>query len=272
MNVLIVDDEALARKRLRTLLEALPDFPCRVMEAAAVSQAQEILARTQDNAAIDVILLDIQMPGMDGVQFAQTLRTQPRPPAIVFVTAHAEYAVRAFELEAADYLTKPVRSERLHQALKRACLWLGGQAALAHTDGAAPFVTPVAPPATALANVAVPEADAPFLVVHSHQRTERVLVERILFCRAEMKYITLVTAQGSVLWDGSLNDLEKRFPAQFLRVHRNALVARKALRGLVKAHHPQEGEHWRLQLHGTQETLHVSRRMLPAVRAALQGR
>lgn len=289
MNVLIVDDETLARRRLKALLEDLGEGPMRIMEAAAVAQAQEILERTEGNAAIDLVLLDIQMPGMDGVQFAQSLRARTRTPAVVFVTAHPEYAARAFDLEAADYLTKPVRSERLRQALKRARVWLGAHggavASPAPAVSASALVSPPVAPSVAASQNAAPteyfsstgtgEARAevaPFLIVNSHNRTERILIDHIVFCRAEMKYITLVTAQGSALYDGSLSELEKLYPSHFVRVHRNALVARKALRGLIKAHTEQEGEHWRLQLLGTEETLQVSRRLLPSVRAELHGR
>ncbi|RMX05008.1 DNA-binding response regulator [Corticibacter populi] len=255
MNILIVDDEALARQRLRVLLADMPELSCQVIEAAAVSQALDILQRTRDKQAIDVLLLDIQMPGMDGVALARQLRQQACAPAVIFVTAHAEHASQAFDLDAADYLTKPVRLERLRQALRRALLLQGA-----------------APPAPAPATAPQSAADADFIIVNERHRTERVPVSHILFCRAEQKYVTVQTLERQYLYDGSLNELETRFGMRFLRVHRNALAARQAMRGLVKACSEQDGEHWLLELHGTQEALQVSRRQLPLVRAELLGR
>lgn len=265
MNVLIVDDESLARQRLRNLLEDLPEFACRIMQASAVSLAEEILQKTHENGAIDVILLDIQMPCTNGITFAQAIMQRPTPPAVVFVTAHAEYATAAFDIEAVDYLTKPVRLERLRQALKR----VQAHRAMAHSFTSQRPGTSVQ---EVLSPTSVPEADSPFLIINERNRTERVLVDSLLFCRAEMKYVTLHTLQRQYLYDGSLAELERDFPDLFLRIHRNALVARKALKGLVKHHFKEEGEQWALQLHGTEQLLPISRRLLPTVRAVLYGR
>ncbi|THJ31270.1 response regulator transcription factor [Lampropedia aestuarii] len=263
MNVLIVDDESLARKRLRSLLEELPEFPCRIMEASAVSLAEEILQKTQANAAIDLVLLDIQMPCTDGVSFAQAISQRRNAPAVVFVTAHAEYAAAAFDLEAVDYLTKPVRLERLRQALKRV------QARRMISSGVP--ATEALPQATSdVANA--PQADASFLIINERNRTERVAISQIVFCRAEMKYVTLHTRQREYLWNGSLSELERDYPESFLRIHRNALVARKSLKGLIKQSAKEEGDPWAIELHGTDQLLPVSRRMLPTVRAVLYGR
>lgn len=111
MHVLIVDDELLARNRLRVLLSDCedPSAPFLVSEAATAAQALDVLHRTKDHHPVDMIFLDVQMPGQDGLRFAQTLRSLPRPPAVVFISAHAMYAANAFEVEAVDYLTKPVR-------------------------------------------------------------------------------------------------------------------------------------------------------------------
>lgn len=264
MNVLIVDDESLARKRLRSLLEDLPEFPCRIMEASAVSLAEEILQKTQANAAIDLVLLDIQMPCTDGVTFAKAIGQRPKPPAVVFVTAHAEYASAAFDIEAVDYLTKPVRLERLRQALKR----VQAQRAIASGLAAAPVAKPEALSDTASG----PQADVPFLIINERNRTERVALDQILCCRAEMKYVTLHTRQREYLWDGSLSELERDYPDVFLRIHRNALVARKALKGLIKQSTKEESEPWAIELHGTEQLLPISRRMLPTVRTVLYGR
>lgn len=265
MNVLIVDDESLARKRLRTLLEDLPEFPCRIMEASAASLAEEILQKTQANGAIDLVLLDIQMPSVDGMAFAKSIQQRPKSPAVVFVTAHSEYASAAFDIEAVDYLTKPVRLERLRQALKRVQTQRS-MAAGAASMKASTALQDAQTPAT------LPEPDAPFVIINERHRTERVLLSSLLFCRAEMKYVALHTAQREYLYDGSLVELERDYPDIFLRIHRNALVARKALKGLVKQPSKEEGEQWALQLHGSDQLLPISRRLLPTVRAVLYGR
>jgi two-component system response regulator AlgR len=187
------------------------------------------------------VFLDVQMPGADGVTLARTLRGMAQPPAIVFVTAHAEHAVAAFELEAVDYLTKPVRLERLQAALAK----VGRR--------------------TAPASEAEPEV----LLIQDRGRTERVPLVEVLYFKAELKYVTVRTAARSYILDGSLAELEERHGAQFLRVHRNALVARKAVRALEKHYDVEEGEGWAVRLNGIDELLAVSRRQLTAVREAL---
>jgi two-component system, LytTR family, response regulator AlgR len=162
----------------------------------------------------------------------------------VFVTAYAEHAVSAFELEAVDYLTKPVRLERLEQALIRV-----DKARQARAGG--------------------PETEQEVLVIQDRGRTERVPVTEVLYFKAELKYITVHTAARSYILDGSLSDLEERHGAQFLRVHRNALVSRRAVRALEKHFDAEEGEGWAVRLNGIDESLSVSRRQLSAVREAL---
>jgi len=193
----------------------------------------------------DVVLLDVHMPGADGLALAEALRSLPRPPCVVFVTAHAEHAVAAFELEAVDYLTKPVRLERLRAALQKV-------------------------ERVAQANGSAQQGGAPeSLLIQDRGRTERVPLAEVLYFKAELKYITVRTAAKSYILDASLSDLEERHAAQFLRVHRNALVARQALRALEKHYDPEEGEGWAVRLNGIDEVLAVSRRQLSAVRDAL---
>jgi two-component system, LytTR family, response regulator AlgR len=195
LNVLIVDDEALARSRLRTLLA-----DCRTPaataggEAANASQAIEQLRRGD----FDLALIDIHMPGADGLALAASLRALPRPPAVVFVTAHAEHAVQAFELEAVDYLTKPVRLERLQTALQKT----QRLAALRQA------------PSRAVAEE--------FLVIQDRGRSERVPLSEVVYLKAELKYVTVRTASRSYVLDGALNELEDRYASHFLRIHRNA--------------------------------------------------
>jgi two-component system response regulator AlgR len=193
------------------------------------------------------VLLDIRMPGADGLALAQALRMLEQPPAVIFVTAHAEHAVEAFDLAAADYLTKPVRLERLQLALQKV-----ERSALA-------------------ARGVQPEMAAEMLVIQDRGRTERVPLPEVLYFKAELKYVTVRTATRSYILDASLSELEEKHATQFMRVHRNALVARHAVRALEKHDDPEEGEVWAVRLNGIDELLAVSRRQLTAVREALAG-
>jgi two-component system response regulator AlgR len=242
LQVLVVDDEPLARSRLRTLLAgcAAPAASASA-EAGNAAQAMEVLGRQ----AFDAVLLDIHMPGADGLALAQALRSLARPPPVVFVTAHTEHAVAAFELEAVDYLTKPVRLERLQVALQKV-------ERLIQTRG-----------------VSQPDAAPEILLIQDRGRTERVPLLEVLYFKAELKYVTVRTAARSYILDASLSELEERHERQFLRVHRNALVARRAVRALEKHYDAEEGEGWAVRLNGIDELLAVSRRQLSAVREAL---
>ncbi len=242
LQALIVDDETLARSRLRTLLGDCSAPAVSVAgEAANATQTIELLRKQ----SFDVALLDIHMPGADGLTLARTLRELPRAPAIVFVTAHAEHAVQAFEIEAVDYLTKPVRLERLQQALQKVERLLQARQAQK------------------------PDLPEECLVIQERGRTERVPLSEVLYFKAELKYITVRTAAKSYILDGALSELEDKYPAQFLRIHRNALVARRAVRALEKHYDPEEGEGWAVRLNGIDELLSVSRRQLSAVREAI---
>lgn len=244
MKVLLVDDEALARVRLRSLLEGLPSLQAEVIGEAG--DAEEALALQQRTPA-DVVLLDIGMPGRDGLRLAALLSALPQAPAIVFVTAHAEHALQAFELEAVDYLTKPVRSERLLAALQRV-------QRLRHTAQVG----------------AEAVAEVPVLVVTDRGRVLRLPVDEVLYAKAELKYVTLRTAGHGYVLDDALSDLEVRLQAlggSFIRVHRNALVARRAVRALEMRGALADG--WAVQVAPLDEWLAVSRRQVAAVRSAL---
>lgn len=244
LKVLIVDDEALARSRLRTLLGDCKEPAAAVVaEAAHAVQAMEQLQRT----ACDLVLLDIHMPGMDGIALAAHLRGLQPQPAVVFVTAHAEHAVAAFDLEAVDYLTKPVRLERLQQALQKV-----------------QRLNAIEPPDAA-------PAMGESLVIQERGRSERVLLADVIYLKAELKYITVRTADKEHIYDGALSDLEQKYHHLFVRVHRNALVARRAVRAVEKHNDPVDGEGWTVRLDGVDERLSISRRQLAAVREALVG-
>ena len=292
MNILIVDDEALARSRLRTLLsdcaQADPGQRITVAEAANASETMAALGPT-GGRAFDLVLLDIHMPGQDGLALAHQLRALAFAPAIVFVTAHTDHALSAFELDAVDYLTKPVRRERLQQALAKAQrarqLVPGTGAGTGTGTGSGAAVGAAAPallPGTTVWGGAVraggpaePGADpAPFaendmLLIQDRGRTERLPLAEVLYFKAEQKYVTVRTAARSYVLDGALSELEARHGAHFLRIHRNALVARRAVRALERHHDPVEGEGWAVRLQGLAELLMVSRRQVAAVREAL---
>ncbi len=245
LKALIVDDEALARARLRTLLGECAAPRVQVEgEAANAAQAVALLTRQK----FDVALLDIHMPGADGVTLARTVRAMPQPPVIVFVTAHAEHAVQAFEIEAVDYLTKPVRLSRLALALQKVERVVRQQAQ--ESDAA---------------------SGQEFLTIQDRGRTERVPLQEVIYLKAELKYITVRTAGRSLILDGSLSDIEDRFGHQFLRIHRNALVTRHLVRALEKHFDDEEGDGWALRLQGVDELLAVSRRQLGAVRELLSA-
>lgn len=245
LRALVVDDEPLARQRLALLLSRLED-PVSVLGEAGDAGAALAWLEARPGQA-DVVLLDIQMPGPDGLRLADKIRALPSPPQVVFVTAHAEHALKAFELEASDYLTKPVRQERLAQAMARC-------------RKAVPSGTP--PPA---AHAPDPNAT---LLVQERGRLIKVPVAEILYLKAELKYVTLRTAGHSYVLDDSLTDLEERLGAGVIRVHRNALVARAAVRRLERRDDADGGEGWAVQVSGG-EWLSVSRRQVPAVKEAL---
>jgi two-component system, LytTR family, response regulator AlgR len=253
LQVLIVDDEELARLRLRGLVHDSVEPKARVVgEAANAAQALVWLAEHR----CDLVLLDVQMPGRDGMQLAAELKRQAEPPAVVFVTAHAQHALHAFDLDAVDYLTKPVRRERLHAALQRVAQRLALQRGVA----------PAAPPAEA--------DDAPPIIVTDRGRVLRVPLAEVLYFKAELKYVTLRTADHTYVLDEALSDLEQRLGERFLRVHRNALVARGAVRALERRTVAGEGddeggEGWAVRMAPVDEWLAVSRRQVAAVREAL---
>lgn len=244
LKTLIVDDEALARSRLRTLLR-----DCRspaadvVAEAAQGAEAQKYL----ESMALDLVLLDVHMPGIDGIEVARALRDRADAPAVVFVTAHAAHAVTAFDLDAVDYLTKPVRAERLQQALQKAERFLKERRALQQAD-----------------------AQQESVLIQDRGRAERVPLSEVLYLKSEYKYLTVRTATRSHILDGSLNEFEERYPTRFLRVHRNALVARSAIRALEKYDDGEDAEGWALRLDAIPEPVAVSRRQLAAVREVLK--
>ena len=248
LTVALIDDEPLARLRLRTLL-AQTEPACEVVGEFGESVAALLWLREQDavGQGPDMILLDIQMPGLDGMVLAARLRELRDPPAIVFVTAHAEHAVRAFDVAALDYLTKPVRLERLQASLGRVQRWRQAQPRLQALD-------------------------ADVVVVQDRGRMLRIPVADVLYFKAEQKAVSLHTATEVHPVSESLTELESRVGERFIRVHRNALVARRAMKALqrrVDGEDEEGGETWAVQIMPTQVWLAVSRRQVTAVREAM---
>jgi two-component system response regulator AlgR len=239
LQVLVVDDEALARSRLRTLLgDCRAPAAAVVAEACDAVQAMELLHRQH----FDLVLLDVQLPGADGLTLARMLRDRPQPQPVVFVSAHADPAVQAFEVEAVDYLTKPVRLARLQQALQKVQRLR---------------------PASAV------RSESQVLLIPHRDQVVRLPLSEVVYVKAEWKYLTVRTVDRSYLLEGSLADLQVRYPERFLRVHRNALAAVCAVRALSRAAAGSgNDEGWNLVLEGVPETLAVSRRQLASVRAA----
>lgn len=250
LRMVLVDDEPLARMRIRSLVTQT-GLPVDVVGefGEPVTAQLWLQAQHESGQPVDVVLLDIQMPGLDGMTLAARLRGLPRPPAVVFVTAHPEHALRAFDLAAADYLTKPVRLDRLTASLQRV-----GQVRAALRDE-----RPASPP----------EDDTVF-VVQDRGRVVRVPLADILYFKAEQKLVTLHTATDVHTLTESLTELEGQVGDRFIRVHRNALVARQAMRALERRLDDEDGgEGWAVQIRPTLVWLAVSRRQVSAVREAM---
>ncbi|HMM55510.1 MAG TPA: LytTR family DNA-binding domain-containing protein [Candidatus Desulfobacillus sp.] len=248
LRILIVDDEAPARARLKALLaDIAAEQPNQVVGEAA--DGVEALQRLEAVPA-DVALVDIRMPRMDGIELARHLAAAGQAPAVVFTTAFDQYAVQAFELNAIDYLVKPVRATRLAAALDKA-------------RRAAP------PSPEALARLA-PEPRR-HLSLSERGRILLLPVAEILYLRAELKYVTARTREREYLLDESLMRLEEEFASRFVRVHRSCLVAREAIAGFEKGAGEDGEGGWLVLLAGLEEKLPVSRRQWPLVKAAFAG-
>jgi two-component system response regulator AlgR len=242
LRVFIVDDEEPARSRLKELLE---DIAAEVA-TSVVGEARhglEALERVPASGA-QVLLADIHMPGMGGLELARHLCGLEQPPAVIFVTAHDRHAVEAFELSAIDYLLKPVRAARLAAALKKA-------------------VAAAAPGREQLARAA--QEPREYLSVVERNRIVLLPVRDIVFLRAEQKYVTVRTAAGEHLIEEPLVALEREFAARLVRIHRNCLVARAAIRGFERNPGDDESQ-WLVVLEGLAERLPVSRRQWPVLR------
>lgn len=246
LRVLIVDDEAPARERLLTLLgDIAGEMPTRVV--GAVGDGLAALACLAD-APADVALVDIRMPRMGGIELAGHLRRMAGAPRVIFTTAFEHHAVQAFELNALDYLLKPIRAERLLTALRKARA-----------------------PAAAESGVAVENLQSlgdesrRYFSCLERGRLSLIPVDEVLFLRADAKYVIARTRERDYLLDESLQKLEDEFPGVFVRLHRGVLVARAALAGFARRT-DGEGEHWVARVRGVDDELPVSRRQWPLLK------
>jgi len=243
LRVLVVDDEAPARRRLRELLDDCSAvLPLAIVgEAANGREALDVLQAV----AADLVLTDIHMPDMDGIELARHLLKLPQPPVLIFTTAYNEHALQAFDVNAVDYLMKPIRMQRLLGALQK---------------------VPRLKPFTATRLDQLPSTARRFLSVTERSRVVLVPVEDIAYLKAELKYITIRTVQREYLLEESLTKLEEEFGPRFVRVHRNCLVARDFIRGFERRVSDDGDAHWEVLLRDVAESLPVSRRQQFVVR------
>ena len=244
LKVLIVDDEQPARERLRRLVEELPGWAV-AAECATGVDALPLAGKLRPAVA----LLDIRMPGMTGIELARHLGTLEQPPAIVFTTAYDEYALEAFESQAVGYLLKPVRRERLEEALKHASRLS-------------------APQLLKLSTPEQPLSARQHIAVRARDELKLIPLKDIRYFRADQKYVTVRHTLGEDLIDESLRQLEDEFASHFVRIHRSVLVAVAHVAALERT---PDGS-YELKLRGVGETLPVSRRQIADLRKRLAGR
>ncbi len=235
MRILVVDDENLARDRLVRMINNIPGHE-------VVGEAAHGLAAVQSAATTlpDVVLLDIRMPGMDGLEAARHLAELDEPPAVIFCTAYEEHAIEAFDLQAVGYLLKPVRRENLENALVKTQRVNKAQ----------------------LAGLSGDQARRSHISVRTRRGVELIAVDDIRYFQADQKYVTVRNSEAELIIDETLRELEDEFADLFVRVHRNALVAAQHIEGLDKT----DDGHVQVRLTGIDEKLDISRRHLAAVR------
>jgi len=251
MKILIVDDEKPARERLRQLVEDFGDHEV-VGEAGNGADALALAARSKP----DVVLLDIRMPGLDGIETAHHLNAMERPPAVVFATAYDEYAIAAFDARAIGYVLKPVRREKLRRALDHARR-LGGKEL------------------GELAQEPAMDSRRSHVCARLHDQLRLIPIEDVNYFSADQKYVCVHHGNGEDLIDDSLKSLEEEFAEHFVRIHRGALVAVARIDRLEKL----EDGRTRVVLRDTtqdednapDDDLVISRRHLATVRRRLKG-
>ena len=246
MKVLVCDDEQLARERLARLVSDLGGYEV-VAEANNGADAVQKLSETD----ADIVLMDIRMPQMDGLEAARLISQKKAPPAIIFCTAYDDHALQAFNVNAVGYLLKPVRREALADALAKARSLNRVQlSALSNATAAND----------------TPHKQRTHISAKTHRGIELVPVDDIRYFLADQKYVTVRSGRGEVLIDETLKDLEDEFGERFVRIHRNSLVARRYIDGLEQV----GNGHYQVRLKDTSERLTVSRRHVSGLRRILQ--
>ncbi|WP_196139161.1 LytTR family DNA-binding domain-containing protein [Aliikangiella sp. G2MR2-5] len=235
MKFLIVDDEPLAQQRLKQLVEKLPQTG-QVYLASNGLQAIELCQQEKP----DLVLMDIRMPGIDGLEAAQHISQMEKAPAIIFITAYDEYALDAFKVHAVDYLLKPVREEKLAEAVERACQLNRAQ------------LNAIKSKPDARANITAKISG----------NIKLIPIEDVIFFQAEQKYVTVKYLDGETIIEDTLKELQAEFDQSFVRVHRNALVAVRYITGIHKSN---DGKSF-VTLADCDKELEISRRHLSAVK------
>lgn len=244
MHVLIVDDEPLARQRLARMVAALDGYEV-VGEAADGAEAVDAIEKLDP----DIVLLDIRMPGEDGLAAAKLISDMTDPPAVIFCTAYDQYALQAFETLAVGYLLKPVQEEQLVATLEKATrLNKVQRSALEEKPGKAE-----------------PNAQRQHISAKTRRGLELIPISDIHCFIADQKYVTVVHRSGETLIDDTLKELEQEFPERFVRIHRNALVAVKEIEGMERA----GGGHYEIKLKTSEFRPVVSRRHVADVKDML---
>lgn len=241
LNILIADDEAPARNRMRDLLSEIENVAV-IAEAKNGKEALDLALQTKP----DLMLLDIRMPVMDGIEAAQHAQKLEPKPHIIFTTAFDAYAIKAFDLNAIDYLLKPIRLERLQTAINKAHALRPNQ-----IEALKPL-----------------QKMRSHLSIHERGRVLLVPVETIIYLRAELKYVTVRTAEREYLIEESLTNLEAEFGERFIRLHRNSLVAPQFIAGYEKRLNQDNEQQWVAILKNIPETVAISRRQQHLVREA----
>ncbi|MEC5217207.1 two-component system response regulator AlgR [Actimicrobium sp. GrIS 1.19] len=260
VRLFLVDDEAPARARLRDVLSDIAAGCPHVI----VGEADNAQAAMDGIVALDpdIVLLDVQMPGMNGIELAAHLGSQlAAPPAIIFISAFDDYALKAFEVRALDYLLKPVRAARLADAIARAAMRPNRQQRDAVTDAARSL-----------------QSARQHFAVQERGRLLLVPVAEVIYLKAETKYVTVRTGSAEHLIEESLLSLEEELAHRFVRVHRNALVARDAIAGVERARLAVTGQGeeergqdtWQVILRGVEQRLPISRRQWATIKALVR--
>ena len=245
MNILVVDDEELARQRIHSLLDDHSEYTI-CAEAENGAEALMMVERHQP----DLILLDISMPVMDGLEVAKHLSGMPNPPAVIFTTAYGEYALEAFSTKATGYLMKPIRKEQLFKSLEQARSLNRAQRAEAAGDSD------------------LDGSARKHICARMRGNLELIPIEDVYYFQADQKYVTVRHKNGEVIIEESLKSLETDLSEKFIRIHRNALVAKSRISGLAKTNIGRI----KVQIDKIEDELEVSRRHVAEIRRFVRNR